>query len=364
MEDSKRYIEEERISIASVLLSIQNWVKSILSAWKLVFLGAIIIGGLFFAYQMLKKTTYKAETTFVLESDGGSGLGGQLSSLANLAGVNIGALTESSSLFQLDNIIELYKSYRMIKETLLTRVDNENNERLITRFGRDIKKLEKWNKLDIDFEIPKEQMLVRHDSVLKEVTEMILEKGLIVGKPSRKLSILSVAFESKNEEFAKDFNETLVSLVNDFYLKSKTKKTGENLKILTIQADSVKKVLDQRLLELARFEEENPNLNPLRTSARVPMQKLQIDVQSSAAVYQEIVKNLEIAKVAHRNNQPLIQKIDYPIFPLEDDRMKWYKALVIGLFMGGVIMVISLTIKSIYVSAMAEGGSPGSTAVK
>lgn len=351
--DSK-HINEERISLGSVIMNIQAWVRSMFRAWKTIILGALVIGGLFFAYQMLKKTDYTAQTTFVLEVDSGSGFGGQLSSIASLAGVNLGALTESSSVFQIDNIIELYRSYRMMRKTLLSRVPETSNERLITRYGRETKELADWQGVNVDFEIPESQMVIKHDSVLKEVVELILKKNLTVGKPNRKLSILSVAYTSNNQVLAKDFNQVLVEHVNDFYLETKTRKTGENLRVLSFQADSVKRVLDQALLELAQFEEDNPNLNPLKLSSRVPMQKLQIDIQASSVVYQEIVKNLEIAKVGHRNNLPLIQIIDQPIFPLEDNRMKWYKALVIGLVVGGVLMVAFLTGRSIYRKAIEE----------
>jgi uncharacterized protein involved in exopolysaccharide biosynthesis len=351
----QQYIPEERLSLGLVIKRIQHWVRDMLQAWKMIFLGTFIIGGVYFAYQMLKKTTYTARTTFVLESDAAAGLGGQLSSLASLTGVNLGSLGESSSVFQIDNIIELYRSYRMMRKTLLTPMnETEGKERLITRYARENELDEKWQGLGIDFEIPETQMVVKHDSVLKEVVEDILEKNLVVDKPNRKLTILSVAYRSDDDVFAKAFNEVLVENVNGFYQETKTRKTGENLRILAYQTDSVKQVLDSTLVKLAEFEEENTNLNPLRSRLRVPYQKLQIDVQAAGAVYQEMVKNLEIAKITHRNSQPLIQVIDQPVFPLEDDKLKWYKALVFGLVLGGVLMVGFLTVRGIYKSALAE----------
>ena len=352
--DKRQHIEEEKISLAGLVRNVHLWIKDMLGAWKKIALGTIIIGAIYFAYQELRRVNFTAETTFVLETQSGSGLG-QVASLASLTGVNLSALTEGSSLFQLDNIIELYRSFTMMKETLLTRNETAaSSERLITWYGREMKLDKGWEQLGIDFEIPNEQLIVKHDSVLKEVVMDIRDRNLAVAKASRKLSILRVAYTSGDELFAKRFNEVLVAHVNEFYLRVKTRKTGENLRVLNFQADSVKKVVDQVLLDLATFEEQNPNLNPLRALALVPRQKIQIDLQASSAVYQEIVKNLEIAKVAHRNNMPLIQIIDQPILPLEDDQMKWYKALVIGLFLGGVLMVGYLTLKRIYVSIMEE----------
>jgi len=354
MEEDKSYIEEQPVSLAGLIINIKSWMTSMLKSWRMIFIGAFLIGGLYFTYQTLRKINYTAETRFVLETDSAGGLG-DISSLANLAGMNLGAISGGSTLFQLDNIVELYRSYTIMKKTLLTERNSDfGSERLITWYGREHKVLEKWNNLGINFEIPETQMIVRHDSLLKEVVEDILEKSLDVSKPSRKLSILRVAYSANDEKFAKAFNEVLVTHVNDFYFKVKTQKTGENLRVLSFQSDSVKKVLDKVLLDLAIFEEQNPNLNPLRAQALVPRQKIQIDLQASSAVYQELVKNLEIAKVAHRNNSPLIQIIDAPVLPLDDDRMKWYKALVFGLILGGVLMIGYLTLKGMYQSIMGE----------
>ena len=105
----------------------------------------------------------------------------------------------------------------------------------------------------LTFSPSKENHGVKQDSVLKEIAKIIREKQLVVVKPDRKLSIIQVNVSSKDEAFAKLFNETLVSKVNTFYLETKTKKTGENLRILQLQADSVRAILDASLGNLPRL---------------------------------------------------------------------------------------------------------------
>ena len=58
-----------------------------------------------FLYKFLKKPVYMAETTFVIDS-GSESSSGQFSSIASIVGVNLNALSDASSLFQTDNIIE------------------------------------------------------------------------------------------------------------------------------------------------------------------------------------------------------------------------------------------------------------------
>ena len=72
-----------------------------------------------------------------------------------------------------------------------------------------------------------------------------------------------------------------------------------------------------------------------------------IDVQANSAIYQELkeLKQLELAKVTHRNNMPLIQIIDNPIYPLENSRWKLLKTIVYGIIMGSIFSIFSLSFK-------------------
>ena len=72
-----------------------------------------------------------------------------------------------------------------------------------------------------------------------------------------------------------------------------------------------------------------------------------IDVQANSAIYGEIVKQLELAKVTHRNNMPLIQIIDKPILPLENSRWKFLKTFILSFITGISSIVIGLSFKRI-----------------
>jgi uncharacterized protein involved in exopolysaccharide biosynthesis len=105
---------------------------------------------------------------------------------------------------------------------------------------------------------------------------------------------------------------------------------------LQIQADSVRRVLNASIGGVAAAVDANPNLNPAFQTLRVGSQRKQVDVQASGAIYQEIVKNLEMAKISFRNDKPLIQVIDEPVFPLKKESISKIKAILFG----GIISVI------------------------
>lgn len=357
MNPQNQYIDEPKISLGYLIHRLRHWILFIFSKWLKIGIGAFVILLLIIAFNYLKPKVYTAKSTFVLDKETSGGLG-DLGSLASLAGVNIGALAEGSVLFQIDNIQELYRSRRMIEKTLLTLIEIDGiNTQLISRFAKSNKLEEDWVEKSVElssFARPRDQFTRSQDSLLRESVKLINEQFLIVGKPNRKATILEVGFEHKDEVLAKLFTEVHVKNVNQFYLETKTKKSAANLKILQTQSDSVKRVLDESLLRLAEIDENIPNPNPLYKTSQVPYQKAMIDVQANSAVYQEVVKQLELAKVAHRNQIPLIQIIDQPRYPLPDNRWKLFKTLIIGGFLGIFLMVCYVFLVELVRNALKE----------
>ena len=343
----------ESFSLLNLINSIKDWFTYLLSNLKGIVIITSILLSLVLLFNFIKSPVHYARTSFVLDSESSSNSIGDIASLASLAGINASSFIDASSLFQIDNIQELYRSNSMIKQTLLTDSDFGNERSLlIDRLASNEKIDKKWDKLNVDFSTynSKSNNLRVHDSILNEVVKIIKEKYLLVDKPSRKTTIIEIGFDHKDELFAKSFNENLVSIVNDFYFKTKTQKTGENLKILERQADSVKKVLDKSILFLAEKDQSIPNPNPLTKVSLVPYQKALVDVQANGAIYQQIVTQLELAKVTHRNNTPLIQIIDKPVLPLENSRLKLFECFVYGIFGGLFFSVLYYSFLRFYKS--------------
>jgi hypothetical protein len=353
-------IANDTFSIYEVLMIFWSWIVYLLKSWKKIVAGAVLIGAVFFLYHTYKKITYTAETTFVLEGSSSDKEG--LSSIASMVGFNVSKYQMENELFDVDNITELYRSYRMLKETFLTLHDSgAGNERLISTWIRNKKLDRKWgsnSKLkDLSFEIPIEQMDVRHDSIMMEVVEKFLESHFVVEKLDRKLSILTVKVMDEDELFSKHFNEVIVKKVNQFYLDTKTKRTGENVRILKDLTDSVKLTLDQAIKRYSDFKEGVPNPNPLLAKSDVKFMELQVDIEAASAVYEEAAKNLLIARISHQNNMPLIQIVDMPVLPLTSNYYKVIKRIVFGLIIGGFIMVFLLTAIRIFDHIMYMGDS-------
>lgn len=322
MEELSQEITDQEISLKEIISSTKETYFYLLKKWKIILLYSILGGIIGLSYTYLKKPLYTAETTFVLEEGESSGGLGAYAGLASIVGIDLGG--GGGGIFKGDNIIELYKSHKMIKETLLTPVVFKNKSQLLIDRYIDFNYLrEDWKKNDLNNIDFKENNITKSrikDSLIIEITKNILKNNLTVSKLDKKLSIIKVTMSTKDEFFSKSFAEVIVQKVNQFYVDTKTKKSLENLSILQKQADSLKSELNKSISGVAQAIDTNPNSNPAFQKLRVPSQKKQVEVQANGTAYGEILKNLELAKITFRKDKPLIQVIDAPIYPLKTDK--------------------------------------------
>ncbi len=358
-QQNKNEVKEE-VTLKELLLIVAEWWRYILSKWLIILFVGLFGGSLGFAYAYFKKPIYTATTTFVLEDEkGGSGGLGNLAGLASMAGVDLGA--GGGGIFQGDNILGLYKSRTMLEQTLLTKVDvNGKPQLLVDRYIEFNKLREKWadqaalKNLQFIVGSPKTEPNRLRDSVLGEIVFDIKTNYLSVAKPDKKLSTIQVDVKAKDEVFAKALNDALVKNVNEFYINTKTKKTLNNVQILQTKTDSVRSVMNGAIYTAVAVADATPNLNPTRQVQRVaPAQRAQFSAESNKAIYTEMVKNLEMTKLALLKETPLIQVIDQPVYPLYKEKFGSIKGFFMGAILFALIAVCFLFIKKISTSAIA-----------
>lgn len=351
-------VQSDEISLKEVILKIRRLFHFLLSKWKTILLVGILGSILGFVYAHARKPVYTATCTFVLDEGKSSGGLGQYAGLAAMAGINIGG-GASDGLFQGDNILELYKSRRMLQKTLLSYGEfNGKIDLLINRYVEINNLREAWEEKPktkgLRFDIPRTEYSRLHDSVIGSIVSDINKNYLSVSKLDRKLNILKVDVKSEDEQFAKNFNDQVVTNVNAFYTETKTKKQEENIHILKNQADSVRAVLNTSIAGTATSLDANPNANAALQILRVPSQRKQIDVQANSAIYAEVIKNLEMAKLAALQDAPLIQVVDSATYPLEKASIGKLKGLLMGMFIGVFISCVILTLRTILLTYKYE----------
>jgi hypothetical protein len=344
---------EDEISLKELILKIQELWKYFLSKWIIILISGLLGGLLGFTYAVLQKFVYTARTTFVLESgDGGGSSLGQYAGIAAMAGLDLGG--GGGGIFQGDNIIELYKSRKMIEKTLLSGIEVNGKRQLLIDQYIDFNQLrqawaEKPELVDIQFNFNLQPFTRTQDSIVGMIVNDINKNYLIVAKLDKKLSIIKVEVKAKDEAFAKVFNEQIVKNVNDFYVQTKTKKALENVSILKQKVDSVGAVMNDAIYTAAAVSDATPNLNMTRQVQRAaPIQRSQFTAETNKVILGELVKNLEMSKIALLKETPLIQVVDEPVYPLDKEKFGKRKGVIFGGLIAGFCTIIILILKKLY----------------
>ena len=358
--EKNKNVQEDEISLKELILKIREWWQYLWSK-KWIIIAAGLVGALLgLGYSFIKKPIYTATTTFVLESgDKGGGLGAY-AGVASMMGIDLGG--GGGDMFQGDNILDFYKSRKMIEKALFSPVDTGSNQPLIEKYI-EINELRKaWaekeelKKLQFkvgDFELAKRDRL--RDSVVGSIVEAISKSYLSVAKPDKKLSKIQVDVKSTNEVFAKRFNEEMVQNVNDFYVQTKTKKSLDNVAILQRKTDSVRAVMNGAIYNAAAVSDATPNMNPTRQVQRVaPIQRAQASAETNKAILGSLIQNLEMSKMALMKEAPLLQIVDGPVYPLSKEKFGKAKGIVLGGLIFGFFMTFFLLIKVIVKNIMQD----------
>jgi hypothetical protein len=178
------------------------------------------------------------------------------------------------------------------------------------------------------------------DSFLAKVSADLTKTNLQVAKMDKKLAIVSVSFTGEDQWFAKNFTQILTQNVTEFYVETKTGQMRKNVKMMEHKVDSVKRALGQAMYGVASEVDGNQFL--VRGVAKVPQAKKQLEIQVLSTMYGELIKNLELSRTMMAKDQPLIQLIDQPRFPLEKKKTSKLIAAIGGSFLTFFLAVVYL----------------------
>lgn len=314
----------------------------LLKKWRVIFLMSILAAIVGIVKTWLENPKYTAVMTFVSEGDKSGGLGGY-ASIAAQFGFDIGG--GGGGAFAEDNLVELLKSRKLVDKTLLSEYDNNL---FIDQYIINHKINKGWEKDSVMSKanfgsIVNGQYDRKRDSIFNKIADGIIKSQLDVDKVDKKLDIIYISMSDNDMLFAKRFAEKLADNAIKFYTEYKTEKNLANVQILQKQTDSVKALLFGGVNDVASLNDLN--VNPIKQTLRTNGQKKQIDLQVNSAMYTELLKNLELAKLNLRKETPLIQIIDTPRLPLKNEKKGRLFMGVIFAFLGGIITSGYLLIK-------------------
>jgi uncharacterized protein involved in exopolysaccharide biosynthesis len=342
----------DEIQLKDILIKLSEY-KTYLLKKKFTIIGfsfLFFMIGIFIAIS--KETKYNAELTFVVEGEKGGGSLGAMSGIASQFGFDVGG--GSSATFSQSNILELLKSRGVIENTLLQNIKVNGKEDLLIEHYLEFNKVkESWLKND-DFDgiSYHDKSTFIHDSISGGIWKNIIKNKLIVELESDEANIITLSYLSVNDEFAKGFVESLIGEMSKMYISHQTAQANNTLDFLQNRADSVFSELEIAEEDFARIKDINQRI--VKASGRLKELQLMRRVEVLNAMYLEIVKNLELSKITLLNQTPIINIIDKPVLPLEEEKTSKTLAGLLGGFLGGFLSVCFFILRKLFKDALAE----------
>ncbi len=358
--EEKQIVYEDEASLKDLVTKFREYALESIRYWYIPLLFALLVGG----YQLYKYFTYDpvypAKITFSVDEDEGGGSTG-LSSVLGQFG--LGGVRPTR--YNLDKILELSKSRRVVQQTLFNKITIDGKEDFIANH---LLRLYKLNTVDPKKSKAESPFYFTKDSVSvfdrKENEVLLMLYNFIIGPPDQpKKALLSAAYNedtnimslsafTTDETLSLELAKRMFESLSNYYVNKAIEKQVKTFKIVREKRDSVLTVLKSVEYQLANFKDSHRNL--LMKTDQVAELHLQRELTALAAMYAEVLKNTEVADFALRNKTPFIQVIDSPILPIAPTQLSLLRQILMGLILGGAIGVALVTGRKFFKENMAS----------
>ena len=338
--------ENKEIEIRDIIITLKEIKQELISRSFKIGLFVFLFSLTAVLINFFQDSRYKAELSFVVEDKQKSTPLSSVSGLASQFGFDF--FSSSNSTFSQANIMELLKSRGVISKTLL----RSNNKKLFIQNYISMYNLDSdWkNNKDLEGITFKNQIDIKHDSIITMIWEKIIEDDISVEIKNDETDIIYLSFKSKEEKFAKLFSENLIDEMSSMYIEYQTKQSTNTIDFLQNRADSVFYELEQAEEEFARVKDINQRI--IKASGRLKELQLMRSVEVLSTMYLELVKNIEISKLTLLNQTPIIQVIDRPTLPLEDTKLSTFLVFFISFVLSFLISVFYFVFRKMIVDSL------------
>jgi len=337
-------MNKQTVPSSEVYTNIKAFFSFVIKKYPLI-IGLTLLGALagLGAYY-IQKPRYEAISTFIVEEKQNSL--GNLSGIASQFGFDLGGISGGGGIFSGDNILDILKSKKILQDVLLSETDSasDTSETLADRYLQITKKEKAWKNTrleNINFSGDPEKLTRLQDSALNIIYLELTKKHISADRMNRKGSIIKLSVNFPDEKFAIELNKRLITSATELYTQIKTGTGQENINRLQRRADSLLLLLNSKTYVAASSQilDGNPGVK----AAIAPVEIASRDKSVVAAVYSEVIKNLEASKLLFSQQMPIIQLLDAPGQSLFDNRKSKFVLAIIGAFIFGFLTLFGIT---------------------
>ncbi len=294
-------------------------------------------------------STYSTKITFMLNESKGGGASG-FSQLAGQLGINLGG--RGGSELSSDKIIELLSSKSAMYKALCKRVQMDGKtDMLFNHYIRAFNKAEDWERdphlKGFKFKTPSyQQFNYSENKAATNIRKQILRENL--GTSVSQGGIISVNCNSESDEFCLYFITELVEDLRLDYIKTATEQQANTYRKINDRVDSLYRLMITSESRLASWYDVNKKAmraGTLNGTKLMENERLKSEAEVYGVMYTEAVKYRETANMNLVASKPIIQVIDYPTFPLDEQHpnafITYITSFVLAFGIGTVLIMFN-----------------------
>jgi len=348
MDKNQNTYHPDEMTLGEVIQMGGVYVKAIRRRWPLIALFTLICGAASFFYFKSKPTIYKARLSFMLNEDEGN----QMASLTSVLG-DLG-LPIMNQRINIAKVLELSLSRKIIQDAIFQKVDDDNGSGFIANRLIDSYELgEKWTNEERDFTNFKfthvdvdsftllENIALKRLAVLVAGTPANRSSALIETDYGQNTTIMSFVTRSEDELISHDLTNAVFRATSKFYVEKSREKQQNTFDVLNEKRDSLRKRYNQLEYRYADLVDKSSGLFSKKADIKIDRARAEM-VQLGTAL-SKLEENIALVEFGLENSTPVLQVIDAPILPLEEEKTGQIKSILIGL-LGGLGLSIGLII--------------------
>lgn len=332
-------------------IDIMELVRKLLKEWKLIlkYCSIAAVLGLIIGFSIPKEYTVTSKLAPEVASKSG---GGSLSSLASLAGINLGAMSTSDAMSP-ELYPEIVSSKPFIIELFSMPVQVKDGKDVVETdlydYMKDYTRAPWWGVvISAPFkalgwfmglfrdkpgvvegytDIDPYSLTLEQAKILKAINESI---SVMVDK---KNYIISLTVTSQNPKVAADLSEAIIENLRSYITNYRTEKSRHDLAYYEQLYSEAKDAYYKAQQKYAKYVDANQGV--VRQSVLIEQQRLQNESNLAYELYNQTAQQVQLAKAKVQQETPVCTVIQPPAIPLQRSKPSKLTILVGFIFLGG-----------------------------
>jgi hypothetical protein len=304
------------------------------SIFKIILLVLLSIAFSLFIYVTLP-AKYEAVSKLYLQSKSLSGNPLLTGLIGDMSG--IGSFSEIGE----ETFINIAQSKQVLKNTLVKKIKYRGREELLLNHvidcfswredWADIQRLKGFHFVNED----PEQFTYMEDSLFNSIFD---EFSSDMSVSSDDECIVNVSLMMMSDSLAMEINKLWVLEMIAFFKEKSNSGILRDLSFQKSSIDSLKEVISETEELLTRFRDEKNAI--VKAQAYVDKIRLERELEINTLLLGEMLKNHEKSKYTMMTQKPIVEIIDSPRLPLEEQSISLLNIVFIGGFIGSIISLI------------------------